>query len=356
MAKAAQEAGFDVQLITNLDKHQEQIESLGITVHPFSFERKSLNPIKAISQIYALRNLYKQIKPQIIHHIAMKPILYGSIASLGLKNSVLNAFAGLGFVFSATSAKARIIRTILVALFHFVLKGKNKHLLFQNTDDKALFKKLGLINEDTTHIIKGSGVDLDSYEYNSTPKRKDEIDDFIVSFAGRMISIKGIQTLKDTFEILEDKAPYIKLQLCGQPDPHNPESWTDETMNKWSEKDNVTWLGQCENMADIWKKSHAAIQISYGGEGVPKSLIEAAACGKPIIASMSAGCRDMISTENKNGILVPIKNAKATAEALIELAHDKNIQQYSENSRQLVKNELAQEIVIEKTKALYQSL
>ena len=356
MARAAMDAGFNVELITNIDKHKEQIEELGITIHPFSFERRSLNPVKALCQILALRKMYKDINPNIIHHIAMKPILYGSIAALGLKNiKTINAFAGLGYVFSATSAKATIIRAIMTTLFKFTLKGQIKHTLFQNNDDKALFEKLGLLKKENTHIIKGSGVDLKQYEFSAPPERKNDNNPFIVTYAGRMISIKGLQTLKETFEILKETAPYIHLQLCGKPDEGNPESLTQQQLEEWAKEPNVTWLGHCENMNDVWKQSHAAIQLSYGGEGIPKSLIEAAACGKPIIASASAGCKDMV-TEGKNGYLAPIKDAKTSAEALTKLSRDKNLNEQAQNSRKLVEEELAQEIVIEQTKQLYTTI
>ena len=199
----------------------------------------------------------------------MKPILYGSLAAwqAGVPRTV-NAFAGLGYVFNADDMKARFLRPLLLFLFRFLLKRKGSWLLFQNRDDKALMAKHGLVDETRTALIRGSGVDLGSY---AVQPFQDPAPDFICAYAGRMIGIKGLQTLKEAFAILATRAPHIKLWLCGQSDPDNPGAWTEERLRAWdAQSDNVAYKGFCDDMTALWRQTHVALQVSYGGEGVPK--------------------------------------------------------------------------------------
>lgn len=354
MIKAAQEAGFDVAVITHVGKHGTAIEKLGVLVIPFSFERRSLNPFKALSQIVELARIYKKEKPVLVHHIAMKPILFGSIAALFARvPHIVNAFAGLGYVFNAKSALAVTLRSALTPPFFFLLRRKNSWLLFQNKDDRALLNKYGLVNDARARIIRGSGIDLNDYPL-LPPKAPSP--DFICVYAGRMIGIKGLPTLKEAFALLEKSAPHIKLKLYGKPDPENPGSWSTEQLRAWADQSpNVSYEGHADHMAAIWENAHAAIQASYGGEGVPKSLLEAAACGRAIVATDVPGCREVVE-QGHNGFLVPPYDSAALAQALEKLANDLPAwRAFCANSRALVEGDMSSERVKEKTKELYLS-
>jgi glycosyltransferase involved in cell wall biosynthesis len=354
MARAAQRAGFDVSVLTNVDQHQALIEAENIRVIPFSMDRRSLNPLRAVGKINELRKIYQQEKPDLVHHIAMKPVLYGAIASwLAGVPRVLNAFAGLGYLFCGQDAKAKLLKFLLLPFFRFFLKREGRWLLLQNNDDLALLQSYKVTPDNKTVVIKGSGVDLDDYAVIAPEK---PAPDFICAFAGRMIEIKGLPTLQKAFEMLETSAPHVKLWLCGTPDPANPGAWTEERLQAWGARPNIEYKGHCSNMPEIWQKSHCAVQASYGGEGVPKSLLEAASCGRAIVTTLSPGCREMVA-EGINGYAVPIRDAQALAAAIENIAQDFDVcAQMGRASRALVEKEFSAAVVSQKTEALYRRI
>lgn len=322
MAQAALRCGFEVAVITNVKKHGERIEAQNIRVIPLSLERRSLNPLKALGHIAQLCRIYRQERPDIVHHIAMKPVLYGSIAAcLSAVPVVINAFAGLGYLFTADSKLARILRLVLFPLFRLTLRRPACRLLLQNDDDLALLRKLRMVPKDEKKItvIRGSGIDTAHFSVQPLPSAQPDI---ICAFAARLIGIKGLPTLQDAFEILKAKAPHIKLWLCGTPDPGNPGSWTAEQVAAWAQANpNIIPKGHCSDMHAIWSHAHMALQPSYGGEGVPKALLEAAATGRAIIATDVPGCRDMVR-EGRNGHLVPARDEQGLAQAIMDVARD----------------------------------
>ena len=318
--RAAQRAGFDVGVITNVKNHRAAIEALGCTVHDLKLERRSLNPFKALWHIFRIKRLYKTERPRVVHHIGMKPVLYGSLAAGPARvPCVINAFAGLGYVFSAETALANILRPFLLAMFRVLLRRRGSYLLLQNEDDKAALAQYGLVDGGRCAVIRGSGVDMAAFPASPLP---DASSGFICVFAGRMIGIKGLPTLKEAFAILETEAPQVKLWLCGEPDPENPGSWRTAQLEAWQAgSKNVAWRGHCGDMASIWSQSHLALQPSYGGEGVPKALLEAAACGRAIVASDVPGCREVVAN-GKNGYLAPPHDSRALADRIKQLAAD----------------------------------
>ncbi len=352
MIKAAQEEGFDVAVITNVDQHKEAIENLGVKVIPFSFERRSLNPFKALGQVQKLAAIYKEEQPKIVHHIAMKPILLGAIAAWQAQvPCVINAFAGMGYVFNARRPLALLLRFGLLLPFFILLRRKNSWLLMQNRDDLATLKKHCLVVDARARVIRGSGIDLDEYAVQpmSMPSA-----DFICVFAGRMIGIKGLPTLKEAFALLETKAPHVKLKLYGKPDTDNPGSWSLEDLQEWdAHSDNVSYEGHADNMSDVWGTAHVALQVSYGGEGVPKSLLEAASCGRPIIATNVPGCREVVD-KGKNGFLIAPYNEEALARTIETLAGDPDLcVSMGKNSRKMVESDMSADSVKAQTAELY---
>ncbi len=340
MIKAAQECGFDVGVITNVDRHRKEIEALGVKVIPFSFERRSLNPKTAWKQIRALKKIYLLEQPEIVHHIAMKPILFGSIAARKAKvPCIVNAFAGLGYVFHARTPLAVLLKILLWLPFFFLLRQPNSWLLLQNEDDRKALKDMELILDRRTRVIRGSGVDLN--EFKDQPMNP-PAPDFVCIYAGRMIDLKGLPTLKEAFELLRIKSPRIRLRLYGKPDSANPGSWSEQEIKDWvANSDNVSFEGFAENMADIWAQAHLAVQASYGGEGVPKSLLEAAACGRPIVATNVPGCREVVA-DGRNGILVPSRDAHGLAWAIETLFDDWELcKRMGAESRKLVEEDMS---------------
>lgn len=352
--RGAQQAGYDVAVVTSNGSARAAIEAQGVRVIPFNFDRRSLKPDQAVQQVKALALIYAREKPAVVHHIAMKPILFGSMAAWQARvPHVINAFAGLGYVFSAKTMLAKTVRMVLVPAFRMLLQRPGSVVLFQNDDDRQLLQKLGALSKKSKAVlIRGSGVETDRLQPMPLPAG----DDFICAFAGRMIGIKGLPTMQDAFARLEQEAPHVKLWLCGQPDPGNPGSWTQAQIDQWTrDNPNVIYKGHC-NMAEVWAQSHVALQPSYGGEGIPKSLLEAAACGRAIIATDVPGCREVVD-EGQNGFLVPPRDAALLAARILLLARDRDLcSRMGQASRALVEGDLSATAVTEKTRALYESL
>ena len=350
--RGAQQAGFDVAVVTSDGPSRAAIEAQGVRVIPFSFDRRSLKAGQAVKQVAALTDIYKAEKPDVVHHIAMKPVLFGALAAwrAGVPR-VVNAFAGLGYVFSADTGLARAVRLFLIPAFRLLLQRPGSVTLFQNADDLALLQKLGAVKNDTV-LIRGSGVETDHLRVRTLP----DTPDFICAFAGRMIGIKGLATMQEAFMRLRQEAPQIKLWLCGQPDPGNPGSWTLEQIREWTDASpNVIYKGHSD-MAAIWAQAHVALQPSYGGEGVPKAMLEAAASGCAIIATDVPGCREVVE-EGRSGFLVPPRNAALLAERILLLSRDRDLcRAMGLAGRRLVEGDLSATVVTEKMRALYQSL
>ena len=355
MARAAQQAGYDVAVVTHVSSCKEKIEAAGVRVIPLSLDRRDLNPLKALGHMAALKKIYADEKPHVVHHIAMKPVLYGSLAAwwAGVPR-VVNAFAGLGYVFYGRTALAQILRAFLIPAFRFLLKRPGSHLLLQNKDDLAELEKSGLVPAGRVSVIRGSGVDADAFAQQPWPESGA---DFICVYAGRMIGIKGLSTLKEAFAQLEKTHPRIKLWLCGQPDPANPGSWTEGALKDWAAgAGNVEYKRHCPDMAAIWARAHLALQASWGGEGIPKSLLEAASCGRPIVASDVSGCREIVQN-GRNGILAPARDARALAEAVARLAGDEKLcRAMGASGRELAQREFSADTVTRQTRALYEGL
>jgi glycosyltransferase involved in cell wall biosynthesis len=351
MARAAQLAGFEVAVITNVKDHGAAIEAAGVRVIPLAFDRRSLNPLAGLALTMRIAAIYRREKPALVHHIAMKPVLFGSIAAwrAGVPR-IVNAFAGLGYVFSADTRLTKLLRPFLLVLFGLLLRRRNSFLLFQNRDDYALMRDRGLVVPGRARIIRGSGVDLSAYPQMPLPPLDEGA---VCVFAGRMIGIKGLPTLKEAFAILSREGSRARLWLCGRPDPANPGSWTEEQLKAWvAESDNVFYIGHAD-MAEIWAKAHIALQPSYGGEGVPKALLEAAACGRPIVASDVPGCREVVE-QGANGYLVPPGDAAALAARIAALAADPaRMAAMARHSREIVASDMSADAVTEQTREFY---
>lgn len=317
--RAAVRAGFDVALITRVDQHRARIEAEGVRVIPFPFSRKSKNPITAIGNIFALANIYRRERPDIVHHIALKPILFGSLAAwLARVPRIVNGYVGLGTLFYSDIPLTRVLRPLIFPLLRAVVKRDTVWTLFENSDDAGRMTRDRMAVQDRTTIIPGSGVNIDRYQTAPMPSTPP----FICMFAGRMIAMKGLQTIHDAFAILKDTAPHIKLWLCGTPDPGNPESWDEQRLTDWAASNpNVIYRGYQTDMAALWPQAHLALQPTIGGEGLPVSLLEAGACARPMIATNVPGCRE-VAKDGINAILIPEQDPQALADAIQSFASD----------------------------------
>lgn len=349
MARAARAAGYDVHVITHVDKDGGAIEALGFRVHAMNWRRGSINLFAIFGNIRIVRQLYRTIAPDLVHHVALQPTIVGSLAASGLPCARLNAVAGLGFVFTSETLKARLVRPVFRKVLLSVLGNARATVLVQNPDDRAAIKALG-VAEDHIFTIAGSGVETEKLRPLPEPPGP-----LTMAFVGRLLDDKGVRTLVNAHDILARRGQPIRLLIAGEPDPANPVSIPIDEIRGWSRRPGVEVLGQVSDIGNVWKSAHIAVLASRR-EGLPKSLLEAAAYGRPIVATDVPGCRE-IARAGINAFLVPPDDADALADAISRLANDKDLRRkFGDAGRRLVEGEYSAERVGVDTVALYERL
>lgn len=349
MAREALRAGFDVHVITHVDKGKAAIEAEGFSLHSVLWRRGSINLFAFLSNIRAVRRLYKSIAPDISHHVALQPVIVGSLAATGLPFMRLNALAGLGYTFTSSTLKARLVRPILRILLRYVLGHPNASVLVQNPDDRAAIENLGIAG-DRIFVIPGSGVDTDVLTPLPEPAAA-----VTAAFVGRLLDDKGVRALVSAHEILARRGQPIRLLMAGDVDPVNPASIPPQEVAEWGRRPGIELLGHVSDIRDVWRAAHIAVLPSRR-EGLPLCLLEAAACGRPIVATDVPGCRE-IAREGINALLVPPDDAEALADALGLLAVDASMRaRFAAAGRRLVEDEFSANIVGNQIAGLYDRL
>jgi glycosyltransferase involved in cell wall biosynthesis len=350
MARAAKRAGYDVHVITRVNKGAAAIKAEGFHLHPLAWRRGSLNPFGFLSNLRALRRVYRILAPTIVHHVSLQPTIVGSLAAMGLSFVRLNAFTGLGFVFTSKTAKARLLRPILSILLRIALRGSWAAVLVENPDDGVALQNFGVAASKIT-LILGSGVETD--HLTPLPETSGPI---VVGFVGRLLDYKGIRTLVQAHDILACRGVLVQLLIAGTPDPTNPVSISQQEIDSWAARPGIEVLGHVADIRNVWKRAHIAVLPSRGGEGLPMSLLEAAACGRPLVATDVPGCRE-IARAGVNALLVPPDNAVALADAIERLARDDEQRcRFGAAGRQMVENEFSAAKVGEQISGLYDRL
>lgn len=349
MARAAKAAGFDVHVATRVDRHGERIAAEGFTLHPVAWRRGSLNPFRMLATIRDIRAVYRRTKPDMVHHVALVPSVLGSLAALGLPMAKLNAFAGLGFAFTSSTLKARAIRSVAAPLLRWLLNRPATAVLVQNPDDRQAVLDLGVPPGRIT-LIPGSGIDVDRLTPLPEP---DGV--FTVGFVGRLLDDKGVRPLVRAHEILNAQGAHLRLLLAGTPDPSNPASIPDDIIDSWRGRPNLVVMGHVGDIASVWAQAHVGVLPSRR-EGLPKSLLEAAACQRALIATDVPGCRE-IARQDKNALLVPVDDPEALATAIETLMNDTTMRhRFAAESRRMAVEEFSSDRVGREIVALYRKL
>jgi len=349
MARAAREAGYEVHVATRVVHCGAQIEREGFVLHPIPWRRGSINPLPILATAREVRRLYRRIKPDIVHHVAFAPAVLGSLAALGLPVRKLNALAGLGFVFTSSTAKARLLRPFARRLLRFLLTRPGTTVLVQNPDDKEMVSHLGVADERIA-LIPGSGVDTNVLTPLPEPDGP-----FTVGFVSRLLYDKGVQVLVRAQELLRERGSPVRVLFAGAPDPSNPASIPEETLRRWRQMDGLSLPGHVSDVRTVWAQAHVAVLPSRR-EGLPKSLLEAAACGRALIATDVPGCRE-IARPGVNGLLVPADDAPALADAIEHLMRDRDLRLlYARNARQIVVDEFSSDHIAKAIVVLYARL
>jgi glycosyltransferase involved in cell wall biosynthesis len=299
-----------------------------------------------MATIRAVRALYRQIEPDIVHHVALVPSLLGSLAALGLPMAKLNALAGLGYIFTSDSPRARLLRPIAALVLRSLFTRSGTTVLVQNPDDEALVAKLG-VSKARIATIPGSGVDTDVLRPLPEPPAP-----VTVGFVGRLLDDKGVAVLARAHDRLRARGLPVRTLLAGAPDPSNPASIPPETLAAWSNHEGLELLGHVSDIAGFWAKAHIAVLPSRR-EGLPKSLLEAAACGRPLIATDVPGCRE-VAKPGVNALLVPVDDDAALADAIAKLAQNADLRaRLGAASRALAEREFSSARVGAEIVALY---
>jgi len=350
MAIAAKQAGYEVHVATRLNGGQAAIEREGFVPHALSWSRGSLSPGGSFSAIRELRRLFGAVKPDLVHNISLKPVLLGSVACLGRSASVVvNSLTGLGTLFIGEAQVSGVTRALVRAALRGLLRQKRSMTLVQNPDDRAFVIGLG-VPSDQIALIAGSGVDTD--KLTPLPEPPPPV---TAAYVGRMLADKGVLTLIEAFSRLGKQGVALQLLLAGDCDRENPGSLAPEQLREFASLYGIHWLGHVADIREVWARAHFAVLASRR-EGLPKSLLEAAACGRAMVATDAPGCRE-IAIDGETGLTVPVDDAEALAGAMAKLAGDAELRKrFGTNARVLVERKFSAEAIGLQTVALYNSL
>jgi len=352
IALAAQNAGYDVTIITCNTGKKQDIEKLGLKVIDLPMDRTGTNLLKELKTFLFLFNLYRKKKPSVVHHVGLKVILIGGLASRFAKvKGVVNAISGLGISFSQENINSLSTR-LLILVLRFSHKIQNLKVIFQNNEDRAIFIENKIIRKNQAEFTNGSGIDLTDFTYTPEPTTGK----IKIIITARMIIEKGILVLIEAANLLKDEyEEKIQFILCGGLDV-NPYALKKEELDSMCDGKYISWLGNRNDIKEQLMNSHIVAFPSYYKEGLPKSLIEACAIGRPIVTTNSVGCKDVVK-DGINGFLVPIKDSKALAEKLKILINNKDLRkEMGKNSRSIAENNFSIDQVIDKHLQIYSQL
>jgi glycosyltransferase involved in cell wall biosynthesis len=350
MARAAHELGLDVAVVCRVRSHREAIEATGAKVIPLEAERRSLNPITAGLKTGDLAAILRSEKADLVHCIALRGILTGGFAAsmVGIKRRVY-ALTGLGFLGARTDMVARLAQKAVRLLVRGLETGQTRYV-FENTDDPKL---LGLdpAGERVT-ILGGAGIDPDLLKPAPLPHQPP----LRVAVVARMLWSKGIDVAVEAVRAARAEGAPVELSLYGAPDPSNPKAIPEKTLKAWSAEPGIAWYGATRDVAAVWREHHVACLPSRGGEGLPRTLLEAAACGRAIVTTDVPGCRTLVR-DGIEGHLVPADDAARLAEALVALSREPDlVARMGEAARARVLDGFTERDVIESVKQLYRSI
>lgn len=353
LALALRDAGYEVLLVSPPGPYGEKLRALGFRWIPAPMERRSLNPLRELALVNWLRRLIRAERVQVVHGFTIKCAVYGSLAArLAGVPARVNAVAGMGYVFTSDDLKARLLRPVVRTLMRVALDGRGARLILQNPDDVALFERARLVDSERVRLIPGSGVDCRRF---GPEAGRGQGGRFRVLLAARLLWDKGLAEYVAAARQLRAEGRDIEFLLAGDPDPGNPAAVPEATVRGWVEEGALSWLGHVDDMPGLFRSVDAVVLPSYR-EGLPKGLIEAGACGLPLVTTDVPGCREVVS-DGVDGLLVPVKDATALAGAIATLQDDPVLRaRLGAAARAKALAEFDERIVIERTVGVYREL
>jgi glycosyltransferase involved in cell wall biosynthesis len=349
MARAARAAGYEVHVATRVVDGGAAIMAEGFALHPLKWRRGSTNPIDFAKAVAEVRRVYRALAPDLVHQVAFWPSIVGSLAATGLATKRVSALAGLGFAFTSNTIKARAVRAALRPFLRRLLSGDRAAVLVQNPDDCAAMMALG-IPRTRIFVIPGSGIDTEHMHVLPEPAGV-----MTMAYVGRLLDDKGLRALVAAQALLAARGDTIRLLIAGETDPANPASIPRKEIDAWRARPMIEVLGHVADIATVWADAHIAVLPSRR-EGLPRSLLEAAAYGRPIVATDVPGCRE-IARPGVNALLVPVDDAQALADAVQQLAHNAELRaQFAAAGRTLVEREFGSARVGPETVKMYRAM
>jgi len=316
IAIALIKSGFKVHLVCRFTTYQAHLEDLGICTHAFDISRGGMSLVSEFRSFYNLYRLVNGIKPDLVHLVTVKPVMYGSLVArlLGIRK-VVASISGLGFVFIDNSIKAQVIRKIVIYCYRLGLSVKNVSVIFQNPSDLSLFLDHKIVSDSQAFLIRGSGVDLDYFRLTTEPEESP-----VVMFLARFLKDKGIVEFVEASSIVKASFPSARFVVVGNIDSDNPNSILPADLDRWVKLGLVEDWGYFSDVFSAIRQSNLMVLPSYR-EGLPKSLMESAACGRAVITTDVPGCRDAI-VSGETGLLVYPRCSQMLADAIVQLLQD----------------------------------
>jgi glycosyltransferase involved in cell wall biosynthesis len=350
LAIAARASGFDVTVATRVHKHGQQIRDAGIALEPIGLDRHSHNPLRELRSLAQMAGIYRRLRPDLAHHVAVKPVLYGSIAArIAHTPAVVNAIAGQGYVVSSSDLRARLLRPAIQMAYRVLLNRSGSRLIVQNPDDVAALTDSHLVDRDRVVMIRGSGVDTVLFSPAPEPEGV-----CLAVLPARLLRDKGVVEFVEAARALRARGVQARFALVGEPDPGHPAEISVSEIERWRQEGVVEYWGWRDDMRAVFQKAHLVCLPSYR-EGMPKALIEAAACGLAIVTCDVPGCREVVRDQD-NGLLVPPRTVEPLAQALGRLIEDAQLRRrMGARGRARALAEFSVDQVIEETLAVYRS-
>lgn len=351
LALAARDRGYDVHVATPRGRRLETILEHRFAWHEIVMQRRT-HVIREALSVPNLVRLYRRIRPDLVHHIAIKAVLYGTIAArMARVPAVVNAVAGLGYAFDERRARSLLGRALTIS-FAAALRHPRMRVIFQNVEDRDVFLRRGWIGPEQAVLIRGSGVDTEVF----TPPAAPPPEPPLIVFASRLLASKGVAELVEAARLVRERGVSARFAIVGEPDPDNPETITGEQLEAWRREGFVETWGRRGDMPDVLRQATLFALPTYYREGVPKALIEAASSGVPSITTDTPGCRDIVA-DGETGLLVPPRDAKALADAVVSLLRDPELRgRMSRAARARVLEHFSLQRVIDDTLAIYREL
>jgi glycosyltransferase involved in cell wall biosynthesis len=352
LARKLRDMGAEVLVMTRVNRLGEAIARENFRIIPWRVSRGSLNPFRELVSFLQVLRCYRREKPDLAHHVALKGIVYGGLAArLSGGIASVNAVVGLGHAFVNESGRFGLLRRALFALFRWALDRSHARIIFQNKENQDVFIQAGIIKTGQSVIIRGAGVD--PQEFIALPEPSGVP---LIVLPTRMLWEKGVGEFVGAASKLQERHVPARVVLVGDTDPEHRASVPQSQLRQWADKGALEWWGHRQDMPAVFSQANLVCFPSYYGEGVPKVLIEAAACGRAIVTTDVAGCREVVR-DGENGLLVPARDPVALADAIEKLLKDPALRaRMGARGRQIAEQEFSEDLVIRETLVVYRGL